>query len=178
MNFNKLIFDKLDSIFQKHNLQVVEQFENYVKFKSEKSIVVISHAERENSNSLYIGPNEDFLYPINENVLKKVFNSVLRIEKVTPEAFISNLELFFKREGNSLLDGDIEKINAIKSYIHKESEEYTVKLMQRQNLDAANKAWEEGNFKDFIKYLDKMDKEQLSLSYEKKYKIAQQKLNP
>src|ERR1700694_6040620 len=143
MEFNALVSDRLDLIFQKHNLHVIEQFKNYVKFRSDNIILTISHNDRENSNSLFIGRNESALYPIDDNVLKDVFNSVLKINYVTPEVFVNNLAVFFEEEGKQLISGNADTLNAVEKYIYAKSEEYTLQLMEQQNLDAANKAWEE-----------------------------------
>jgi hypothetical protein len=48
--------------------------------------------------------------------------------------------------------------------------------LQEQNLAAANKAWENGNYKEFIKMIDQTNKDKLPSSYQLKYKIANQKI--
>jgi len=175
MEFNKLVIERFDLIFQK-NVHVVEQFRNYVKIKMGNLVITVSRDEREASNSIYIGSKESSLYPLNENVLRGVFNSALKIDYVTPEAFVNNLVAFFAAEGNALIAGNTDALKKVEKYVDKVSNEYTTELIDKQNLDAANKAWEEGNYKDFINYLDKTDRQRLPSSYELKYKIAHQKL--
>lgn len=176
MEFNQLVSNRLGLIFQKHNLHFIEQFKNHVKLKSDSVIITISHDERENSNAFYIGSNEDFLYPVDEYVLKRAFNSDLKISNVTQEMFINNLAVFFEGEGKPLIAGNTYALEAVEKYVYKEGEAYTTQLVDKQNLDAANRAWEERNYKDFIKYLDKTDRQKLPSSYELKYKMAHQKL--
>lgn len=176
MEFNKLVSGSLELIFQKYKLYLAEQYKNYVKFKSEHIIITVSHDDRENSNSLYVGKNENSLYPIDENVLKDVFNSTLKINYVTMEVFINNLTVFFEGEGQPLIVGNAPTLKRVEEYVNIKSNEYTMELVNKQHFDAANKAWEAGKFKDFIKYLDKIDRKQLPSSYELKYKIAHQKL--
>lgn len=176
MEFNQLVLNRLGLIFQKHNLHVIEQFKNHVKLKSDSVIITLNHDERENSNAFYVGGNEDFLYPVDEYVLKSAFNSDLKINNVTQEMFINNLAIFFEGEGKPLIAGNIYALEAVEKYVYKEGEVYTTQLVDKQNLDAANKAWEEGNYKDFIKYLDKTDRQKLPASYKLKYKMAHQKL--
>lgn len=176
MEFNQLVSNRLGLIFQKHNLHVIKQFKNHVKLKSDSVIITLNHDERENSNAFYVGSNEDFLYPVDEYVLKSAFNSDLKINHVTQEVFVNNLAIFFEGEGKPLIAGNTYALEAVEKYVYKEGEAYTTQLVDKQNLDAANKAWEEGNYKDFIKYLDKTDRQKLPASYELKYKMAHQKL--
>ncbi|HRF25591.1 MAG TPA: hypothetical protein PLR98_15580, partial [Chitinophagaceae bacterium] len=61
-------------------------------------------------------------------------------------------------------------------FSEKESEVYTFQILQEQNLAAANKAWENGNYKEFIKMIDQTNKDKLPSSYQLKYKIANQKI--
>ena len=176
MEFNKIVTDRFEPIFHKNNLRVIEQFNNYVKIESDDIVIIISHNERENSNSFYIGIKDSSLYPIDENVLKGIFNSALKINYVTPYVFVNNLALFLEGEGSSLIDGNKDTLRTVEKYIQNKSNEYTAELVNKQNLDAANKAWEDGNYKDFIMYLNKTDKQKLPSSYKLKYKMAQQKL--
>jgi len=176
MEFNKLVLDRLEPIFKKHNLHVTEQFKNYVKLKSDNVLITLNHDERENSNAFYVGSSDDFLYPIDEYILKSAFNSDLKINHVTQEMFVNNLAIFFEGEGKPLIAGNTYALEAVEKYVYKEGEEYTTQLVDKQNLDAANKAWEEGNYKDFIKHLDKTDRQKLPASYELKYKMAHQKI--
>lgn len=176
MEFNKIVIDRLEPIFHKNNLRVVEQFNDYLKIESDKIVLTISHDKRENSNSFFIGIKNSSLYQINENVLKDVFNSALKINNVSPDVFVKNLALFLEGEGNQLIIGNKDALHSVEKYIQNESNEYTAELVKNQSLDAANKAWEEGNYKDFIKNLDKIDRQKLPSSYDLKYKMAQQKL--
>lgn len=176
MEFNQLVLDGLGLIFQKHNLHVIEQFKNHLKLKSDSVIITLNHDERENSNAFYVGNNQDFLYPVDEYILKSAFNSDLKINHVTQEVFVNNLAIFFEGEGKPLIAGNTYALEAVEKYVYKEGEAYTTQLVDKQNLDAANRAWEEGNYNDFIKYLDKTDRQKLPSSYELKYKMAHQKL--
>ncbi len=177
MEFNQLVSDKLGLIFQKNNLHITEQFKNYVKLKSDSVIITLNHNERENSNAFYVGSNEDFLYPIDEYVLKNAFNSDLKINHLPKEMFVNNLVIFFEGEGKPLIAGNTYALEAVEKYVYKEGDTYTTQLIDKQIIDSADKAWEEGNYRDFIKYLNKTDKKKLPASYGIKYKMAIQKLD-
>lgn len=84
--------------------------------------------------------------------------------------------MFLKSNGSALLSGDESKLLELKLFSEKESEVYTFQILQEQNLAAANKAWENGNYKEFIKMIDQTNKDKLPSSYQLKYKIANQKI--
>lgn len=128
MEFNELILNKLKSIFQKHNFYAKEQFKNYVKLESENLVIIFSHDKRENSNSFYAGRAENSAYPIDEDVIETVFDFTLQISNVKPEVFVNNLALFFEKKGEAFLDGDIETLKKIETYIYKKSKDYTNQL--------------------------------------------------
>lgn len=179
MEFNKLILDRLEPIFKKYNLQIVEQFKNRLKFRSAYVDIIIGHDDRENSNILWLGRAGDSFdkIEIDNQVMKEFFKSDIKTSSVPAETFANNFAIFFEREGSSLLKGDLNRIIEFEKFDQQRSEEYTTSLLDKQNLDAANKAWHEGNYKDFIKYLDKTDRQKLPASYELKYKMAIQKLD-
>ncbi|MTK53331.1 hypothetical protein [Paludibacter sp.] len=176
MEFNKIVIDRFKQIFHKNDLRIIEQFSNYVKIESDDIVLIVSHDKRENSNSFYIGKKNSSLYPIDENILRTVFNSALKIDHVTPNVFVNNLALFLDGEGYPLIIGDISILDAVEKYILNKSNKYTAELRNNQNLDAANKAWKEGDYESFIKHIDTTDRQKLPSSYELKYKMAQQKL--
>lgn len=176
MEFNKLVFKELGIIFKSNNLHIIEQSNNHVKLKSKSLVITLIHDERENSNGIYVGSNEDFLYPVNEFILKNAFNSNVKIDNVTPEVFLNSLCIFFENDGKSLISGNQYALEVIKKYVYNASETYTDLIVNTQILEAANKAWDKRNYKEFIIYIDKLDKQILPESYLLKYKIAIKKL--
>lgn len=176
MEFNKLVFKKLGIIFKNNNLHIIEQSNNHVKLKSNSLVIRLIHDERENSNGIYVGSNEEFLYPVNEFILKSAFNSNVKIDNVTAEVFLNSLCIFFENDGKSLISGNQYALEAIKKYVYNASETYTDQIVNAQILEAANIAWDIRNYKEFIIYMDKLDKQILPESYLLKYKIAIKKL--
>lgn len=176
MEFNSLISKKLSVFFKNYNLQIIEEFKNYLKLKSDKIFIILTHDEREKSNALYVGRNENHMYPIDENVLKKAFDSDLKINNISQEEFVNNIAIFFEGKGRPLISGNVYAIEAVEKYVYLEGQLYTTELLNKQNLQAANKAWEQNNFKDFIRYLDNIEVRYLPSSYKIKYKMALRKL--
>jgi hypothetical protein len=174
MEFNKLIFEKLGLIFQKYNLHLVEQRSNYLRLQSSSVIIIISQNPLENSNTLWIGRNaaNSDQVEIDNKTLRLFFKSDLRLSEVTINTFIDNLVLFFEKEAKPILNGDLVEITRLEEFDLERSHLYTEKLLKKQTLEAADKAWENKNYNEFIKLINQTNKESLPLSYQLKYKIA------
>ena len=72
--------------------------------------------------------------------------------------------------------GDKKIIHDLEQFDAERSRKYTHDLLQKQNLQEADKAWSENNYKDFIRIMDQTSKVGLPASYELKYKIARKKI--
>jgi hypothetical protein len=176
MEFNQLVTESILPLFKEHNFFVVEQYRNFFHVKSNVVEVTISYNELDRTSLFEIGKIGGFLYPLNDKLVQQVFGSDLKINQVTKEMFVDNIALFLKGSGSALLKGDENKLLELKIFSEKESKKYTLQILQEQILAAANKAWENGNYKEFIKIIDKTDKNKLPSSYQLKYKIANQKV--
>lgn len=176
MEFNQLVIERIVPLFKGYDLLIVEEYKNYFRFKSNVVEAVISYNELDRTSIFEMGKAYEFLYPLNDKLIKQVFGSDANINQVTKEIFVDNIALFLKGNGSALLRGDESKLRDLKNFSEKESEIYTFKVLQEQNLAAANKAWEDGNYKEFIKIIDQINKDKLPSSYQLKYKIANQKV--
>lgn len=176
MNFKQLVADRLEPIFIRHNLQMSEQSENYVRYKSPDLIIALLHDGRENTNSVYIGKDEQWMFPISDFMIKKVFNQNINIDYGSIHSFIDNLALFFEDKGSLILEGDPFIVKKLDEVLQAESAEYTSNLLQRLNLKSADLAWENGNYKDFIMFIDKLHQNKIPSTYLLKYKYAQKNL--
>lgn len=174
MEFNQEVHYKLDLIFQEYNLLIVEEYENYLRLKSPHLTIIIGYSPIENSGILYIGRSSgnSEMVEVNNDVMKEFFNSDLHLSSLTTEIFLNNLVLFFKREGKALFEGDLNTIIELENYYKKKNTAYTRNLIDQQNLESANHAWNQENYKEFIRYLEKINFETLPNSYKLKYKIA------
>ena len=176
MEFNQLISAKLHSLFTEHGLEITEQSKNIVRYQSAVLHISLVHNPRENSNILWVGRKNFNDVEIDNQVMREHFNSDLKLGNLSQETFINNVFLFFMGDGERLLEGDELALISLDKFNEQRSSEYTANLVEKQNLDAANKAWKEGNYLDVIKYLEKINKDDLPESLKQKYKIAQQKL--
>jgi hypothetical protein len=177
MEFNQLVIKKIVPLFKDYGFLVVEEYENYFRFKSKIVESIISYNELDGTSVFEIGKMNEFLYPLNEKLIKQIFGSDAKINQVTKEMFVENITLFLQNNGSAFLRGDESKLLEFKIYSEKESEVYTFQILQAQNLTSANKAWENGNYKEFIKTIDQTNKDKLPSSYHLKYKIANQKIS-
>lgn len=174
MKFNKLVNTKLSPILKQYGFEVIEDFRNIIRFQSSLIKINIVFNDYEKANFIEVGKPNEILYPLNDSVIKNVFNSDLPIEQVTSEIFVHNISIIFQqKEGIELLNGDIKKLI---EFAEEESNDYTFRLLQKQALETASKAWEMNDYKAFIKSMDEIDIEKVPQSYQIKYKIAKQKL--
>lgn len=177
MEFNQLISEKLHSLFIDHGLEITEQSKNILKYGSQELVIALSHNPTENSNTLWVGRKHFNEVEIDNQVMRKHFNSDLKLSNLPQEIFVNNVFLFFMGAGEKLLEGNEGALVSLEKFNEQRSSEYTANLGEQQNLQAANKAWKNGNYSDVIKYLEKVNKANLPASFKQKYKIAQQKLS-
>ena len=176
MEFNQLISIKLHSLFTEHGMEIIEQSKNIVRYESAVLHISLVHNPRENSSNLWVGRKHFNVVEINNQVMQEYFNSDLKLSNLPQETFVNNVFLFFIGEGERLLEGNERALVGLEQFNEQRGLEYTVNLVEKQNLEAANKAWKDGNYSDVIKYLEKINKDDLPESFKQKYKIAQQKL--
>jgi hypothetical protein len=176
MKFNQLISAKLHSLFTEHGLKITEQSKDIVRYESALLHISLVYNPRENSNNLWVGTKHSNAVEIDNQVMQEYFNSDLKLSKLPQETFVNNVFLFFIGEGERLLEGNERALAGLEKFDNQRSSEYTANLVEKQNLEAANKAWKDGNYSDVIKYLEKINKDDLPESFRQKYKIAQQRL--
>ena len=121
-----------------------------------------------------IGKRDETLYSLNDYVVKELFNSSLSVEQVTPEIFVQNLSMLFAtQEGIEILQGNVKNL---KTFMIRQSDNYTFELLLKQALEIPTKAWEANDYAAFVDSIDKIGISKLPQSYRLKYKIAKQKL--
>ncbi|RRQ46497.1 hypothetical protein [Chryseobacterium sp. SC28] len=176
MDFNIQIKTQLFPIFQRYGFEIVEEFKNVLRFQSSITKINIVHNPFENSNTIWVGKRgKTDMIEINNNLLILFFNSLLNLDKVSVEVFINNLVIFFENEGESLLIGN--KINDLEKFDLERSKIYTQNLLNQQNINAADKAWQQNDYENFVNIINGLNYEKLPKPYLLKYKIAKQKLN-
>lgn len=109
MEFNTLVKTRFFSILQKYGFEIEEEFENVLRFQSPVMKVNIVFNPYDKSFLVEIGKRNETLYPLDNYVVKELFNSSLSLEQVTPEIFVQNLStLFATQEGSEILQGNVK----------------------------------------------------------------------
>ncbi len=175
MNFDELVTTIIEPIFFEYGFTLKEKFENFFYFINKSAEAVVSHNHLDKTNLFQIGRAGESLDTVYDVAISQIFGVDIKIEEVTKETFVFNLAKFLKNEGKPLLKGNSDKLLAIRTYVKRRSHEYTEALLQGQTLAAADKAWEKGDFKEFIKLIRQADLKNLPGSYTLKYKIAVKK---
>lgn len=178
MEFRHIILEKLHAFFTECGLKIAEQSENIIRYESVILHISLAHNPRENSNTLWVGSKytDDFV-EIDDQVLRDHFNSGLKFNNLPQETFINNALLFFMGDGEKLLKRNPQALSDLEKFSKERSSVYMNNLIEQQNLEAADRAWKDGNYSDVIKYLEKINQANLPSSYKQKYKIAQNRLD-
>lgn len=176
MEFNQIIVRKLHSLFVEHGLKISEQSMNVVRYTSDELTISLVHNSVESSNMLWIGRKDSADVEIDNQVIREYFNSELKLSNLPKQTFVNNVFQFFVSDGEKLLEGNERALTNLEKFNEKRSQKYTASVVEKQNLDAANKAWKDGNYLEVIKYLEKINTDSLSKSFKQKYQIAKKKL--
>ena len=176
MDFNQLVTEQIIPLFRERNVQNVEEYKNFFRFQSAFIEVIISYNQLDGAGLFEIGKTGESLYPINDNIVKAIFGSDIKIDQQTKEVFVNNAATFLKREGKVILNNAVDKIEEVRYFVEAESKLYTSQILARQNLKAINQMWDCGNYPEFIRLVEQTSKADLPLSYGLKYKIALKKI--
>ncbi|WP_209404959.1 hypothetical protein [Pseudozobellia sp. WGM2] len=177
MEFHKLISEKLSPLFEEYGFKLTGKSNYTVNYKAGNLVIEIVHNPRENSNTLWFGRDGFQEVEIDNQVMKEFFKSDLKLSNLPQETFVNNVFLFFVGDGIGLLSGNESDVISLEKFNKKRSDEFTENLINKKFLDAANKAWKEGNYFDVVRHLQKVNEESLTTSLKQKYKIAQKRLS-
>jgi hypothetical protein len=97
MEYNQLVIERIVPLFKGYDLLVVEEYKNYFRFKSNVVEATISYNELDRTSLFEIGKAGEFLYPLNDKLIKQVFGSDAKVNQVTKEIFVDNIALFLKK---------------------------------------------------------------------------------
>lgn len=177
MQLNQLISNKLHTLLEEYKFKKVKELKNIVRYESEMLSISFVHNPRENSNGFWIGSKSsgEFI-EINNQILSDFFHSNRQINSCSQQVFVDNIFTLLTNQGKPILEGNTKLIADLESFHSKQCDLYTADLIKRQNLKIVDRAWNDGNYLEVIKYLEKI-KSNLPASYRQKFKIAKKKLN-
>lgn len=173
MNFEQTIYP-LTEFLTDNNFLVVYKEQHFIKYSTNSTVITVAYANLEYLFFTHVGQNSKSLIELTPIAIKEVFedNSFQFQSTLT----IENLISFLKTSGKLIVSGDKKVFKELTEFSEHQSREYSRQIIQSQNIQGADKAWAQRDYVNFIKYIDRTEKELLPESYLKKYKIAVDKL--
>jgi hypothetical protein len=170
VNFENSI-KPLKELLVANGFSVKTETHNLIEFSSLNSNIRIGYSPFEYSFTIWIGRNENSLIEISGKVVTECFNdSTFKFQSTLT---IENLITFLSTSGKTLLEGDIKTFEKLEAYSFQQARIYN----SRADIESADKAWEQKDYANFIKYIDKVQMDLLPSSYAKKYQVAMRKIN-
>lgn len=173
MNFEESIYPLTEFLLD-NNFSVTKKSLHFIEYSSGSATISVAYASLEYSFYIHVGQNSESLTELTPIAIKEVFkDESFRLQSTLT---MDNLVLFLKTKGRSIVVGEKDAFNALKEFADNRSREYTKEIVQLQNMQWADNAWIQKDYSNFIKFIDKTEKNLLPDSYQKKYKIAVDKL--
>jgi len=173
MNFEQSI-SPLTEFLTDNNFSVTKKEQHFIEYSTNSAIITVGYAKLEYLFYTYVGQSSKSLVELTPIVVKEVFKDDSFILQST--LTIDNLISFLSSVGKPIILGDKKTFNELNEFSERQSREYTKQIIQLQNIQGADKAWTQKDYINFIKCIDRTEKDLLPDSYLKKYKIAVNKL--
>jgi hypothetical protein len=171
MQFDEFI-EKISPLLLEHGFDVTELSNNFIQFDSDLVRLNFTYNPLERQSYTHVGYKDGKISELDSKVLNDVFQHKSASGGLTPVDFLA----FFKGKGFSLLQHNTEDLDRQQSYILKRSQEFTKQIIEQQLLQSADFASRAKDYQKFIQGVDRLDKNNLSDSYKKKYSIALKKI--
>ena len=173
MNFDQLIYP-LTEFLADYNFSVTKKEQHFIEYFSNSAVITVSYANLEYLFYTHVGQDPKSLVELTPIAVREVFkDDRFRLQSTLT---IENLIQFFKTTGKHIVSGDKEAFEKLHEYSEHRSREYTKQIIHLQNIDGADKAWKQKDYTRFIEFIDNAEKDLLSETYLKKYRIAVDKL--
>ena len=173
MNFEQSIY-QLTKFLTDNDFLVTKKEEHFIEYSTKSTIITVAYSNLEYLFYTHVGQDSKSLVELTPIAVKEVFKD--DSFKLQSTLTIDNLISFLKTTGKFIVLGDkkiFEKLNKFSEY---QSRQYTRQIIHSQNIQGADNAWTQKNYINFIKFIDRTEKDLLLESYFKKYKIAVDKL--
>ena len=173
MNFEDSIYP-LTEFLTTNDFLVTKREQHFIQYSTNSAIITVAYASLEFVFYTHIGQDSKSLIELTPIAVKEVFGDDRFQFQST--LTVDNLISFLKTAGRSVMLGDKKTFEKLNEFAEHRSREYTRKITHKQNIQDADKAWTVKDYTNFIKYIDRTEKDLLPKSYLKKYKIALDKL--
>lgn len=169
MNFDQSTYS-LTEFLTDNNFSVTKKQQHFIEYSSKSAIITIAYANLEHLFYIHVGQDLKSLVELTPIVVKEFFkDDGFQLQSTLT---IENLISFLKTSGKPLVSGDKEIFNRLSEFSERQSNEYTKRIIHLQNIQGADKAWTQKDYVNFIKCIERAEKNLLPESYLKKYKIA------
>lgn len=172
MNFEQSTYP-LTEFLTSNGFLVTNKEQHFIRYSTNSTVITVAYASLEYLFYSHVGQDSNSLVELTPLAVREVFKddsfqfqSTLTIE---------NLVSFFKKSGKQILSGDEKIFKELIEFSERQLKEYTRQINHLQNIQGADKAWTQKDYLNFIKCIDRTDKDLLPESYLKKYKIAADK---
>ena len=169
MNFEQSIYP-LTEFLTGNGFSVTNKQHLFIRYSTNSAVITVAYANLEYAFYTYVGQDSKSLVELTPIAVKKVFKDD-SFQFQSPLT-IENLILFLKTSGKLIVAGDQKIFKALIEFSELQSKEYTRQINHSQNIQGADKAWAQKDYLNFIKCIDRTEKDLLPESYLKKYKIA------
>lgn len=173
MNFEQSIYP-LTEFLANNNFSITKKEQHFIEYSTNSAIIIAAYANLEYLFYNHVGQNSKSLVELTPIAVKEIFkDDSFQLQSTLT---IENLIFFLKTVGKSILLGDKKIFKELNDFSERQSRECTKQIIQLQNIQGADKAWTQKDYINFIKCIDRTEKDLLPESYLKKYKIAIDKL--
>jgi len=176
MTFNELVLKDIIPYLNDKGFAIAKEYKNYIRLQSPSMTVTLSHNAYESSNSLQMGLIDERADLIEDDVVKFIFNSDIKITNTTQEFYAKNVLAFFKENEVEIFDNTTHIFEKIRFYIDQKTKRYNWDLLLKQYTIESDEAWGNKEYKKFIDVVDNIGKSYFPESYTLKYDIASKKL--
>lgn len=173
MNFEASIHP-LTEFLADNSFSVTKKEQHFIEYSTNSAVITVAYANLEYVFYTHVGQNSKSLIELTPIVVKEVFGQDSFQHQST--LTIDNLILFLSGDGKAIVLGDQKIFKELIEFSERKSKEYTRQIIKLQNIQGADKAWIQKDYADFVKCIDRIEKDLLPESYLKKYEIALHKL--
>jgi len=169
MNFEQSIYP-LTEFLTDNGFSVTYKEQYFIRYSKYLTILTVAYANLEYLFYTHVGQDSNSLVELTPIAVKEVFkDDTFQLQSTLT---IENLISFLKTSGKLVVSGDKETFKKLNEFSESQSREYTKRIIHLQNIQGADKAWIKKDYINFIKCIDRAEKDLLPESYLKKYKIA------
>jgi len=173
MNFGQSIYP-LTKFLTENDFSVTKEEQHFIEYSTKSTIITVAYSNLEDLFYTHVGQDSKSLVELTPIAVKEVFKT--DSFQLQSTLTIDNLISFLKTAGKLIVLGNKKIFKELYEFSDHQAREYTRQIIYSQKMQVADKAWTQKDYMNFIKCIDKTEKDLLTESYLKKYKIAVDKL--